>query len=55
MKKFYIKPVTESFPMILEDIIIKSPNAEELKQHTDGNQDDWGDSIIIDPGEDINW
>lgn len=47
MKKLYIKPITESFPMILEDFITNSP--ENHKSYIDDDNDDWGDSVIIDP------
>ncbi len=46
MKKLYIKPVTENFPMILEDFTTNS--VEYYKEYIDDG-DDWGDSIIIDP------
>ena len=52
-KKEYIKPITESFPMILEDIITNSP--EYYKEYIDGDNDDWGDNVIIDPDDEIDW
>lgn len=51
MKKFYIKPVTESFPMILEDFTANSP--ENHNSYIDDDNDDWEDPK--DPGEDIDW
>ena len=53
-KKKYIKPITESFPMIEEDFVEKSSNVEELKSYI-GDGDDWGDDVIIDPDEEIDW
>ena len=56
VKKKYIKPITESFPMIEEDFVEKSSNVEELNSHTDSNQDGW-DNVdpvsITEPDEDI--
>lgn len=52
MKKLYIKPVTENFPMIEEDFTTDS--VEDYKQYI-GNGDDWGDDVIIDPDEEIDW
>ena len=52
MKKLYIKPVTENFSMILEDFTTNS--VEYYKEYIDDG-DDWGDSIIIDPDEEIDW
>ncbi len=57
-KKKYIKPITESFPMIEEDFVAKSPNTEEFNNHTDSEQDGWDnvdpDSIpVLDEDEDI--
>jgi len=43
-KKKYIKPITESFPMIEEDFTTNS--VEEFKEHIDDNNDDWGDDVI---------
>lgn len=54
-KKKYIKPITESFPMIEEDFVEKSSNVEEFKSYIDDNNDDWGDDVIIDPDEEIDW
>lgn len=51
-KKKYIKPITESFPMIEEDFTTNS--VEYYKEYIDDGAD-WGDSIIIDPDEDIDW
>lgn len=58
VKKKYIKPITESFPMILEDIITNSSNAENFNSQLDDGQDGWDnvepDSIpVLD--EDIDW
>ena len=47
----YIKPVTESFPMILEDFITNSP--ENHSSYIDDGNDDWEDPG--DPGEEIDW
>ena len=54
VKKKYIKPITESFPMIEEDFVEKSSNVEEFKSYI-GDGDDWGDDVIIDPDEEIDW
>lgn len=51
-KKKYIKPITESFPMIEEDFIAKSPNTEELNSYTDSEQDDWEE---VETDDDIDW
>ena len=51
-KKKYIKPITESFPMIEEDFTTNS--VEYYKEYIDDG-DDWGDDVIIDPDEDIDW
>lgn len=51
-KKKYIKPITESFPMIEEDFTTN--NVEYYKEYIDDG-DDWGDSIIIDPDDEIIW
>lgn len=48
-KKKYIKPITESFPMILEDFTTNS--VEYIKEYIDEGGD-WGDSII-DPDDEI--
>ena len=55
-KKKYIKPITESFPMIEEDFIANT--TENHKEYIDDEQDDWGgDDVIIDPDpdEEIDW
>ena len=51
MKKLYIKPVTESFPMIMEDFTANSP--ENHSSYIDDGNDDWEDPK--DPGEEIDW
>lgn len=51
-KKKYIKPITESFPMIEEDFTTDS--VEDYKQYI-GDGDDWGDDVIIDPDDEIIW
>ena len=51
-KKKYIKPITESFPMIEEDFTTNS--VEYYKEYIDDG-DDWGDDVIIDPDEEIDW
>ena len=53
-KKKYIKPITESFPMIEEDFTTDSANVEEFKSYI-GDGDDWGDDVIIDPDDEIIW
>lgn len=54
-KKKYIKPITESFPMIEEDFTTDSANVEEFKSYIDDKNDDWGDDVIIDPDDEIIW
>lgn len=39
MKKPYIKPVTESFPMIMEDFAANRP--ENHSSYIDNGSDDW--------------
>lgn len=51
-KKKYIKPITESFPMIEEDFTTNS--VEYYKEYIDDG-DDWGDDVIIDPDDEIIW
>lgn len=52
-KKKYIKPITESFPMIEEDFVANTP--ENNSEYIDDNNDDWGDDVIIDPDDEIIW
>lgn len=49
-KKKYIKPITESFPMIEKDFIANTP--ENYNSHLDDEQDDWGE---VDTDDDIVW
>jgi len=52
MKKLYIKPITESFPMIMEDFTTNS--VENDSSHI-GDNDDCGDDVSFDQDEDIDW
>lgn len=50
MKKLYIKPITENFPMILEDFTTNS--VEYYKEYIDDG-DDWEGPKG--PDEEIDW
>lgn len=50
-KKKYIKPITESINIIMEDFTANSP--ENHSSYIDDGNDDWENPK--DPGEEIDW
>ncbi|WP_407382443.1 hypothetical protein [Ruminococcus sp.] len=52
-KKEYCLPDLTVVAFRLQDVILGSP--EDFNSHIDSSNDDWGDPILPDPDDEIDW